>query len=93
MEIAYIKGSHNIIADALSRSPILDPEELKKDKIITLLPSEIWLPDGDIETFNRIIESPSEQSELINQAHDHILSGHPGIAQTLQNLEGYSWQG
>jgi len=29
MEIAYIKGSHNTIADALSRSPIIDPEELK----------------------------------------------------------------
>ena len=45
MQIAYVKGSHNTIADALSRSPILDPEELKKDKVITLLPKDIWLPD------------------------------------------------
>src|SRR5882762_4531551 len=93
MEIAYIKGSHNTIADALSRSPILDPEELKRDKVITLLPKEIWLPDGDMASISRIVSEPTERIPLLQQAHDHILAGHPGIAQTLRNLEGYSWQG
>ena len=49
MTIAYVKGSHNIITDALSWSPILELELLKQDKIITLLPKDIWLPDFSSE--------------------------------------------
>ena len=44
--IQYVKGSHNIIADALLRSPIVNPKDLYQDKVITLLPRELWLPDA-----------------------------------------------
>jgi len=37
--------------------------------------------------------SSNDQNRLIADAHDHILLGHPSIAQTLQNLEGHSWEG
>src|SRR6267378_3779988 len=93
IEIAYVKGSHNTITDALSRSPILDPEDLKKDKVITLLPSEHWLPDSDMTAIARIVTSSDDRSRLIADTHDHILSGHPGIAQTLRNLKGHTWEG
>src|SRR6267143_2095489 len=41
----------------------------------------------------RMVTSSDDCSQLIADAHDHILSGHPGIAQTLRNLEGHSWEG
>ena len=61
MTIAYVKGSHNVIADALSRSPIIDPEDLRKDKVVTLLPKDMWLPDSEYSTIASIItvEDPS----------------------------------
>src|SRR6267143_588861 len=59
--IAYIKGSHNVIADALSRLPILNPDDLQKDKIVTLLPKDMWLPDGDLTSIGSIttIDNPN----------------------------------
>ena len=45
IKIGYVKGMHNIIADALSHSPIIDPKDLEQDKVVTLLPKELWLPD------------------------------------------------
>jgi hypothetical protein len=93
MEIAYVKGSHNTIADALSRSPILDPEDLEQDKVVTLLPKDLWLPDSDVATIGRIIEDRDERISLLRNAHDHILAGHPGIAQTIRNLKPHSWIG
>jgi len=32
VKIAYVKGVHNAIADALSRSPNINPEDLKRIK-------------------------------------------------------------
>jgi len=58
-----------------------------------LLPSEHWLPDGDLTSIARIVTSSNDQNQLIADAHDHILLGYPSIAQTLQNLEGHSWEG
>ena len=55
MTIAYIKGSHNVIADALSCSPIIDPKDLQKDKVVTLLPNNMWLPDSDYASIARVI--------------------------------------
>ena len=95
IEIAYVKGTHNTIADALSRSPVIDPEDLKQDKVLTLLPKELWLPDetSSAPTVRRLISELDERTELLRQAHDHILAGHPGIAQTLKNLEPHHWPG
>ena len=36
------QGTHNAIADALSRSPGIDPEDLKEDTVLTLLPKALW---------------------------------------------------
>jgi len=92
MNIAYVKGAHNVIADALSRSPIIDPKELEQDKVITLLPKGMWLPDE--VHISRIIEDRDERKTLLFQAHDHILSGHPGVKQTISNLQALgTWEG
>ena len=56
MEIAYVKGSHNVIADALSRSPIINPEDLKQDKVVTLLPKELWMLGPPEEQIGRILK-------------------------------------
>ena len=93
MEIAYVKGSHNVIADVLSRSPIIDLEDLKQDKVITLLPKELWMPDFPEERIGRILEDPKDQIAQLRLAHDHILSRHPSAAQTIKNLEPHSWVG
>ena len=85
IEIAYVKGAHNMIMDTLSWSQILDPEELKRDKVITLLPKDLWLPDDSIK-ISRVISTTDERTKLLWEAHDHILAGHPGIAQTIKNL-------
>src|SRR6267143_4146378 len=76
--IVYIKGSHNVIADALSRSPILNPEDLQRDKIVTLLPKDMWLPDSDVASIGSIVtvDNPNVCISLISDAHDHILAGH-----------------
>src|SRR6267378_4997192 len=52
-----------------------------------------WLPNGDMTSIVRVVTTSDDQNRLIAEAHDHILSGHPGIAQTLRNLEGHSWEG
>src|SRR5882724_2737475 len=93
MEIAYVKASHNVIADALSRSPIVNLEDLKQDKVVTLLPKDLWLPDTDATHISRVNEDPTDRLTQLKLAHDHILSGHPGIAQTLRNLEPHTWTG
>jgi len=85
MNIAYVKGAHNVIADALSRSPIIDPKELEQDKVITLLPKGMWLPDE--VHISRIIEDRDERKALLFQAHDHILSGHPGVNKQYQTFK------
>jgi len=90
--IQYVKGSHNVIADALSRSPIVDPKDLHQDKVIILLPRELWLPDAlnPPEMNRRLVKDQSEKDELLKLAHDHPLSGYPGIRQTLYNVKTYS---
>ena len=90
MVITYVKGSHNVIVDDLSHSPILDLGTLKQDKVITLLPKEIWLPDSSLEKLAQIVTDKNTCLQVLTEAHDHILSGHPGIAQTIRNL---SWEG
>ena len=93
IEIAYVKGSHNVIADALSRSPIINPEDLQQDKVVTLLPKELWMPDTPEERIGHILENLKDRITQLKLAHDYILSGHPGIAQTIKNLEPHSWVG
>jgi RNase H-like domain found in reverse transcriptase/Integrase zinc binding domain len=92
IEIAYVKGAHNSIVDALSRSQILDPEEIKRDKVITLLPKDLWLPDNSVK-ISRMILTTDERTTLLQEAHDHVLAGHPSIAQTIKNLGENTWQG
>ena len=92
IEIAYVKGAHNTITDALLQSQILNPEELRKDKVITLLPKDLWLPDDSVK-ISRVISTTDEKTTLLKEAHDHILAGHPGIAQTIKNLGENTWQG
>jgi len=55
----------------------------------------MWLPDTEYASIARIItvDDESLRIPLIQDAHDHILSGHPGIAQTIRNLDGYHWTG
>ena len=100
--IKYIKGSENVLADALSRVEMVSKseefsniqelrDEQNKEKLNKIVGANYNEIIGLWEWNGRIIVPTRFRSALLKSAHSHILAGHQGLEKSLAKLREWWW--
>lgn len=99
LNIEYIPGTLNTVADFLSRQPAVSPKcAICANKILEYDP-ESWDPivsvldAAHLELSILDISSDiNRQKQVIKDAHDSPTAGHPGVARTMEKIKRlYIW--
>ena len=81
IKIEYIPGKTNVLADFLSRQPLLQPKCHTCHK---------RFDEQEIQVIS--VEDPAEQTVIINHYHDTPEAGHQGISRTLEKIQRhFTW--